>query len=245
MPPADWRQALPRLAGPRLSLREVLAADAVSLFGLITEDPSVQAHISAPPPSIVAYQGFIAWCHRQRSEGQSVCFAVVPHGLKHAIGIFQIRALGLDFSVAEWGFALGSAFWSTGLFEEAATLVADFAFGTLGTFRLEGRAVTANGRGNGALLKIGASEEGLLREGLARGDTQLDQFMWSLLAEEWRQPACVRSRFSEATAKKRIETAIAEFQVHLFKNAPPESSIGFRLYPFFVSGRLPDRSDTG
>ncbi len=236
MPPEHWRQGLPHLTGARLYLREVVATDAVSLFELITQDPAVQRHISTPPPSIVAYQGFIAWSHRQRSEGQSICFAVVPHGVEHAIGIFQVRALGLDFSVAEWGFALGSAFWSTGIFEEAAALVADFAFNTLGTFRLEGRAVTTNGRGNGALYKLGASEEGILRQGLERDDLQHDQFMWSLLAEEWPQQPVERGRFSEATAKKKIDLAIAEIQCHLFKNARLESSSKPHLHPFFVSG---------
>lgn len=230
---------LPRLYGPRLQLRELVPADAPSLFWAISDDPKVQRHISAPPPSITAFRGFIEWCLRQRVDGQSICFGVVPKGLEQPIGVFQIRKLGLDFSVAEWGFVLGSAFWSTGVFEEAASLVADFAFMQLGTFRLEGRAATGNGRGNGALLKLGASEEGILRRGLQRDDTEHDQFIWGLLAEEWqRRAARVRhDRSSEDAARKKLEAAIEEMRERLV-NAPRSQSVGTPdPHPFFVTGR--------
>jgi RimJ/RimL family protein N-acetyltransferase len=226
--------------GERIHLREVVASDAVSLFSQLADDTQVQRHISPPPPSIIAFHGFISWCHRQRAEGQSICFAVVPNGLEHAVGIFQVRALGLDFSIAEWGFALGSAFWSTGIFEEGAALVAEFAFNTLGTFRLEGRAVTINGRGNGALNKLGAASEGVLRRALERDDMQHDQFIWGLLAEDWRARTgrFVRKRFSEDLARKTIEAAMAEVQSQMFKSAATESPLhSVTLHPFFINGR--------
>ena len=243
-PVAAWRRELPVLRGAHVDLREVTGDDALGLFELISQDEAVHRHISAPPPSIVAFHGFIRWCHQQRAAGGSVCFAIVPHGLEHAVGIFQIRKLGLDFSVAEWGFALGSMFWSTGIFAEAAALAAEFAFTTLGTFRLEGRATTANGRGNGALLKLGASSEGILRGGLQRDDCPRDQFIWGLLAEEWRQPAAGQERFSAAAAQKNIETAIAEFQTRRLNNPQsPQSTSRVPLYPFFVSSAPADGED--
>ncbi len=217
-------------------LREVTGADAVGLFELISQDEAVQRHIAAPPPSIVAFHGFIRWCHQQRAAGESVCFGIVPRGLEHAVGIIQIRKLGLDFSIAEWGFALGSMFWSTGIFMEAAALAAEFAFTTLGTFRLEGRAVTANGRGNGALLKLGASSDAVLRGGLKRDDLPRDQFIWGLLAQEWRQAPIAHRPFCAAAVQKSIEAAIGEFQTRLLTNPqqPPPSTSRAPLYPFFV-----------
>lgn len=238
-----WRQELPVLQGARVVLREVTGSDAVGLFELITQDEAVQRHISAPPPSIVAFQGFIRWCQQQRLAGESVCFAIVPRGLEHAVGVIQVRALAPGFSIAEWGFALGSMFWSTGIFVQAAALAADFAFTTLGSFRIEGRAATANGRGNGALLKLGASSEGVLRAGLKRDDLPRDQFIWGLLAEEWRQPRVDHRRFSATAARKDIEATIAEFQTRLLNGPPREqsspSTVPAPLYPFFV-GRAGD-----
>jgi ribosomal-protein-serine acetyltransferase len=44
----------------------------------------------------------------------------------------------------------------------------------------------ANGRGNGALRKIGAVQEGVLRRSFLRDGQYHDQVLWSILAEEWR-----------------------------------------------------------
>ncbi len=49
---------------------------------------------------------------------------------------------------------------------EAARLVADFEFDTIGTHRLGARAAITNGRGNGALKELGAAQGGVLRNSL-------------------------------------------------------------------------------
>src|SRR5262249_15983998 len=96
------------------------------------------------------------------------------------------RRLDVTFDLAEWGFALGSAFWGSGVFQESAELVLDFVFGTLGVRRLEARAAVANGRGNGALVKIGAVQEAILRRSFARDGQLLDQAVYALHAEDRR-----------------------------------------------------------
>jgi RimJ/RimL family protein N-acetyltransferase len=97
-----------------------------------------------------------------------------------------VRALDEDFATAEWGFALASRFWGTGVFAEAATLIMRFAFETLGVHRLEARAAVRNGRGNGALLKIGAVPEAILRGSfLCRGE-RIDQTLYAIVEDDWR-----------------------------------------------------------
>jgi len=44
----------------------------------------------------------------------------------------------------------------------------------------------ANGRGNGALRKIGAVQEGLLRRSFQRNGQHHDQVLWGILADDWR-----------------------------------------------------------
>jgi len=110
----------------------------------------------------------------------------VPQGLTVAVGIFQVRALEPGFATGEWGFVLGSAFWGNGMFAEGARLVLDFAFDVVGAHRLEARAAVANGRGNGALRKIGAVQEGLLRRSFLRHGVYLDQVLWGIVADDWR-----------------------------------------------------------
>jgi ribosomal-protein-alanine N-acetyltransferase len=180
----SWEGALPVLTGSTVTLRELRPADASSLFLLLTTE-EVTRFISPPPATVEGFERFIAWTHRQRAAGSYACFAVTRKGHDTAIGLFQLRDLGVGFDTAEWGFAIGSPFWGSGMFEEASTLVLTFAFETLGVRRLEARAAVENGRGNGALRKIGAIPEGILRRTLPKGDRFLDQLMYAILRDEW------------------------------------------------------------
>ena len=182
---SDWRQALPVLTGSMATLRELRLSDAPALLAMLSTE-EVSRFISPPPTTVEGFERFIAWTHRERAAGNYTCFAVVPHNMDTAIGIFQVRQLEPGFGTAEWGFALGSSFWGTGIFLDAAALVIDFAFDVIGSHRLEARAAVKNTRGNAALRKIGAVREGVLRKSFLRNGEFLDQSLWTILAEEWR-----------------------------------------------------------
>jgi len=181
---AAWRYGLPELAGSKVTLRELRRSDAPALFAALTSQ-EVSRFISPPPTTVDGFERFIAWARQQRDAGQYVCFAVVPKNGDHAIGLFQIRALDPDFGVGEWGFAIASEFWGTGAFVDGAKLALDFAFTAIGLHRLEARSATVNGRGNGALRKIGATRECLLRRSFLRNGEYFDQVLWTMLAEDW------------------------------------------------------------
>ena len=83
--------------------------------------------------------------------------------------------------------------WGSGIFVEGARLILDFAFDVIGASRLEARAATANGRGNGALRKLGAVQEGVLRRSFFRNGHYLDQVLWGILAEDWRMQRIVQA----------------------------------------------------
>ena len=169
-----------------MSLRELRASDAPALFAALSSQ-QVAKFISPPPATVEGFGRFISWAIRQRQSGQYLCFAIVPHGSDTAVGIFQVRSLEPAFGTAEWGFALASECWGTGMFMDGATLVIDFAFDVLGVHRLEARAALKNGRGNGALRKLGAVQEGVLRRSFLRNGEYLDQALWTILQDEWLQ----------------------------------------------------------
>jgi RimJ/RimL family protein N-acetyltransferase len=180
----DWRQGLPVLTGAGVMLRELRASDAASLCALLTTE-EVSRFISPPPTSVEGFERFIAWTQRQRRAGSYACFAVTIDSTDTAIGIFQLRELEPGFGTAEWGFAIGSAYWGTGVFQEGAELLIKFAFDTVGVHRLEARAAVRNGRGNGALRKMGAVQEGVLRKSFLKDGEYLDQALWTILDEDW------------------------------------------------------------
>ena len=191
---SDWQKRLPVLKGKQVTLRELRASDAPSLLALLTTE-EVARFISPPPTTVEGFEKFIAWTHQQRTAGTYVCYAVTLQGFDTAIGIFQVRQHDANFATAEWGFVLGSPFWGTGVFKESADLVMEFVFDTLGVHRLEARAAVLNGRGNGALLKMGAVQECVLRKSFVRRDESLDQVLYAILEDDWRamhSPAPVR-----------------------------------------------------
>jgi RimJ/RimL family protein N-acetyltransferase len=188
----DWRTGLPTLTGSLVSLRELRASDAPALFAALSSE-QVTKFISPPPATVDGFGRFISWAIRQRQSGPYVCFAIVPHGLDTAVGIFQVRSLEPAFGTAEWGFALASEFWGSGVFVDGAKLIIDFAFDVLGVHRLEARSALKNGRGNGALRKLGAVQEGVLRRSFQRNGEYLDQALWTILHDEWLQAKTVWS----------------------------------------------------
>ena len=188
----NWRQALPVMAGSNFTLRELRKEDAASLLAMLTTE-EVSRFISPPPTTVEGFERFIAWTHRERMAGSYACYAIVPAGMDTAIGIFQVRSLEPGFGTAEWGFAMGSEYWGSGIFAEGASLILEFAFDVIGTSRLEARAATANGRGNGALRKLGAVQEGVLRRSFLRNGQYYDQVLWGILAEDWRMQRTVQA----------------------------------------------------
>jgi ribosomal-protein-alanine N-acetyltransferase len=207
--PGDWRRALPTLKGKRVVLRDLHTSDAASLQALLTT-PEVSRFLYQPPSSVEGFERFIAWSQLQRSEGVGVCFALTLPDFDTAAGIFQVRAIGQElgvsehaglepsFSVAEWGFALGAPLWGTGAFREAADLVLEFAFEVLRVHRLEATAAVKNGRGNHALMKLGAVQEGVLRRSLFSNNQYLDEALYSILEDDWR-----RSRLQHLQTERR------------------------------------------
>jgi ribosomal-protein-alanine N-acetyltransferase len=189
---ADWTTGLPVLRGRKMVLRELVNSDALSLLSMLSTE-EVAKFISPPPTTPQGFEKFVKWALREREAGNQFTFGMVPEGCDHAVGLVQVRAIAPKFAVAEWGFAVGSPFWGTGLFLASARMTLDFAFKTTGVNRLEARAVVQNGRGNGALRKLGAVQEGVLRGSLLKDGKFLDQAMWSIVAQDWFQSSAVWS----------------------------------------------------
>lgn len=181
---ASWREGLPVLRGTQVTLRELQLNDALPLLAMLTTRDVAQ-FISPPPLTVEGFERFIVCANAERQAGRYACFAVLPAGVDVPIGIFQLRPLDPKFFAADWGFALGSPYWGRGIFSAAAELVLEFAFETVGVHRLEARSVVGNGRGNGALRKVGAVCEGVLRGSLLKNGEYLDQHLWTILQNEW------------------------------------------------------------
>jgi ribosomal-protein-alanine N-acetyltransferase len=155
-----------------------------SLREMLT-DSDVQRYVSPPPSTSESFTRFVEWSRGQRRIGKYLCFGIVPRARSQAVGLIQLRALDPPFHTGEWGFAIGRPYWGTGMFPEAARLLLDFAFGTMGVHRLEARSVVENERAIRALRRLGAVFEGTLRQSFLLGTEYYDDALCSLLAADW------------------------------------------------------------
>ena len=185
-----WREALPVLRSHCLTLRELTSNDALPLF-TATASEQVNRFITPPPATPEDFARFIQWAECERRAGAFACFGIVPRGFDKPVGLFQIQRRSPGFDKAEWGFVIGSAMWGSGVFLDGARQVIDFAFDTIGVRRLEARAAVDNGRGNGALRKLGAVKEGTVKQTLIRHGERFDQTVWSILNSDWRRSKAV------------------------------------------------------
>jgi RimJ/RimL family protein N-acetyltransferase len=181
---STWRGELPTLTGRVVTLREPVTQDLGPLVDLLSIGDATRFGLDEPV-SEVGVQELIERFTRERTNGLAVTYVITLATARTIVGLVQVRQLDPSFEAAEWECTIAPSSRGSGIFLEAARLVGSFAFGTIGAHRLEARVLLLNGRANGALRKLGAVQEGILRRSVRRAGEYFDQVLWSLLKEDW------------------------------------------------------------
>ena len=181
---SNWRSELPILTARTITLREPASSDLGPLVDLLSLGDATRFGLDEPA-SEVAVQQLIEKAVKDRAAGRAFTYAIVLTAARTVVGLTQVRQLDPAFEAAEWECTLAPSVRSSGVFLEMARLVGSFTFGSLGTHRIEARVLLRNGRANGALRKLGAVQEGILRRSVRQNGEYLDQVLWSLLKEDW------------------------------------------------------------
>ncbi|MCU1381993.1 MAG: acetyltransferase [Acidobacteria bacterium] len=181
---STWRSELPPLTGRAVLLREPAAQDLGPLVDLLSLGDATRFGLDEPV-SEVGVQELLGRFARERAGGLAFTYAITLSSARTLVGLAQVRQLDPSFEAAEWECTIAPSSRGNGLFLDTARLIGSFAFGVVGTHRLEARVLLQNGRANGALRKLGAVQEGVLRRSVRRGGEYVDQVLWSLLKEDW------------------------------------------------------------
>jgi RimJ/RimL family protein N-acetyltransferase len=180
----SWRVDLPVLVGRTVLLREPAAEDVAALVDTLSESDSTRFGLDEPVTDF-SIQQFVDRCITDRAAGRSFTYVVTLSSAHTVIGLVQVRQLDPAFEAAEWECLIRPSARGTGVFLEVARLAGSLAFGTVGANRLEARVLLQNGRANGALRKLGAVQEGVLRRAVRHHNQYFDQVLWSVLKEDW------------------------------------------------------------
>jgi RimJ/RimL family protein N-acetyltransferase len=182
--PSGWQAELPSLAGRFVMLRELAPQDLGPLVDLLSLVDATRFGLDEPITELSA-QRLIERAPDDRAAGVAFTYAITRAGSRAFAGAIQVHQLDPGFETAEWECTIAPSARGQSVFLEAARLVGSFTFRTLATHRLEARVPVQNGRANGAMRKLGAAQEGVLRRSLRRGGEYVDQVLWSILKEDW------------------------------------------------------------
>jgi ribosomal-protein-alanine N-acetyltransferase len=176
---------LPILTGRTVLLREPERSDLGPLVDLLSLSDATRFGVDESLTIDAAVQQFIDRVIHDRISGLSFTYVIILSLTRNVVGLLQVRQLDPSFEAAEWECTLTPSIRGSGVFIEAARLAGSLAFGDVGAHRLEARVALHNGRANGALRKLGAVQEGVLRRAARWRNHYVDQVLWSILKEDW------------------------------------------------------------
>jgi ribosomal-protein-alanine N-acetyltransferase len=169
----------------RVTLRAALPGDAGSLYAWRAE-PSVREHQPLQESSVAELRADLA---RQRMEdlyrgrGERFQWIVMVDG--ESAGWITLAILSWEHSLAEIGYALGSEYQGMRLMEDALAQLLPEMFVAVGLERLEARCSVDNLRSQSVLERLGFVQEGRLRGYFQLHGRRIDNFLYSLLREEF------------------------------------------------------------
>ena len=171
-----------------LRIEPLTVARIPELFSAIGTDPEIYQWLPFSTPSDLdefskIFQNFVD----ESTSGKRVAFVVVLKSTGLAIGTTSF----LDLNPTHRSIEIGSAFyakeyWRSFVNTECKLMMLSEAFEVRGAERVTLKTDSQNERSRAAILRLGASYEGILRHHMLRPNgTWRDSAYFSILSEEW------------------------------------------------------------
>jgi RimJ/RimL family protein N-acetyltransferase len=185
----------PTLHTERLDLRRFHMEDAPAVCELAGDAAVARNTLNIPHPyTLDAADAWIASRPEALERGEAVTFAITRQAeLIGAIGL----TLEMDHDRAELGYWVGRPHWSQGFATEAAAVVLDWGFESLGLRRVHAHHFARNPPSGRVLQKLGMRHEGTLRRHIRKSHEHLDVECYGLLREEHRTGSAFRGGASD------------------------------------------------
>ena len=131
----------------------------------------------------VAPEAFLRAARRQALANNGAQFAVIADD--RIAGVLGVHWIKWDHGATSLGYWLDEGAQGRGLVTRSVAALLDHAFGEWKLHRVEIRAAPENHRSRAIPIRLGFSEEGLLRDNERIGDRFVDHVVYSMLAAEW------------------------------------------------------------
>ncbi len=183
----------------RIVRLEPLAIEHVPGLARVGLDAELWRWIPTPVTTPAEMQTYVETALEEQRRGVSLPFAIVARGSGETIGCTRYGNIEPAHRRLEIGWTwYAKAQQRTGANTEAKLLLFTHAFETLGAYRVELKTDALNEKSRNAILRIGATQEGIFRRHLITASGRVrDTVYFSILDSEW--PA----------AKQRLEAMLA------------------------------------
>ena len=177
----------------RVLVRPLKEADLPSLLA-INADAEVVKHLGHPPwQSIADAEAWFARVSKHQAAGSALEFVIVERQTHEVIGrcgLFEYDAANAQASL---GYILSRTCWRQGYMREALTSLIVHAFSTIRLRRLEAMVEATNTASTALLLRLGFTQEGVLRERWVSPNGFIDAKVFGLLSHEPVHPKALHS----------------------------------------------------
>ena len=199
---ADWTRNPIVLEGAVVRL-EPLTLEHVPLLCEVALDPSLWRWTLSDVRTPADMREYVRTALLRRERGVGYPFATMERATGKVIGSTRYHAIEPAHRRLEIGYTFVAPAWQrTAVNTEAKYLMMRYAFEVLDMHRVEFKTDVLNERSRRALLRIGATEEGVLRgHSIAASGRIRDTIYYSVLAHEW--PAVKRALEARLAAPSR------------------------------------------
>ena len=175
----------PEIDTARLKLREIADEDAPRLHSVWT-DPLVTRYLVLDPfTDLSQTREMISLLKGLHPSGEGFRWVLFLAVERETIGTCGFHNWKKEHARAEIGYEMDSRYWGKGLMSEAVRAVMDYGFTRMGLNRIEAFVSVGNRKSLFFLERNGFTFEGTLRQyELAHGRYQ-DQWICSLLKQDW------------------------------------------------------------
>ena len=175
-----------QLIGDRVLLRD-FAPDDVAPFAQYHADLRFLRfygpEVRNPEHARSLVEQFISWASQEPRRNFQL--AIIDRGTEDLIGCCGLRTVGLPDECADFGLELSADCWGRGLANEAARLLVEFGFRSLGLIEVRGESVTENVRIAKLVRKLGFAAVGARRGREWMNDKGWTLTDWLLTRSVW------------------------------------------------------------
>ena len=174
------------LAGRHARL-EPLALAHLEALGAVSLDPDIWRWMPAPVTNRDELRAYIEEALRGQQAGTALPFATVTQAGNQVVGCTRYGNIDGNHRRVEIGWTWVARLWQrTAINTEVKYLMLRHAFESLGCIRVELKTDALNERSRAAILRLGAREEGTLRQHfIVAGGRRRDTVYYSILDREW------------------------------------------------------------